>query len=60
MEALVHAAYIQDRDGGDVDGEPVRAVFIPAEALRRWRLSHAGESRKLSEFIVDFHANDQI
>ena len=36
IEALVHAADIQD-----ADGEPVRAVSISAEALRRWRLSGA-------------------
>ncbi len=43
MHALVHAAEIQDRDGGAlVMATLFRGVSVPAEALRRWRLSGAG------------------
>ena len=38
LHAIVHAADIQDRDGGASDGHFVRPVSLPAEALRRWRL----------------------
>ena len=38
MHALVHAADIQDRDGRcGGDGDVVRALSFPAQALRRWR-----------------------
>ena len=38
MLAIVHAADVQDRDGGVHDGQPVRPVPVPDEALRRRRL----------------------
>src|SRR6201986_3742251 len=38
--AIVHAADVQDRDGGDTaDERAVRPVPVPVEALRRRRLS---------------------
>ena len=42
LHAIVHAADIQDRDGGVlVMATLVRSVSLPAQALRRWRLSGA-------------------
>ena len=42
MHAIVHAADVQDRDGGALaDGDPVRRLPVPGQALRRRRLPRA-------------------
>ena len=42
MHAIVHAADVQDRDGGAADGELVRRLSVPDQALCRRRLPGAG------------------
>ena len=53
MHAIVHAADVQDRDGGALaDGDAVRHVSVLAEALRRWRISRAAFQRALKKVIA--------